>query len=86
MTNLLARGLLERIGSSDDRRAFELKLSIAGRKLFDELWPRLIAKESEILACLSRQERKQLAGILNKLESSFELPTTPHEEDRVNAR
>lgn len=86
VTNLLARGLLERIGSSDDRRAFELKLSIAGRKLFDELWPRLIAKESEILACLSRQERKQLAGILNKLESSFALPTTPHEEDRVNAR
>ena len=86
VTNLLARNLLERIESSDDRRAFELKLSATGRKLFDELWPRLLAKESEILSCLSQQECKQLAAILGKLESSFDLPTSPHEDDRVNAR
>lgn len=86
VTNLLERGLLARIGSSDDRRAFELKLSAAGRKLFDELWPRLVAKESEILSCLSHQERKQLAGILSKLESSFDLPTSSQEESRHNAR
>lgn len=82
VTNLLARGLLERIGSSDDRRAFELKLSRAGRKLFDELWPRLLAKEGEILSCLSPQERKQLAAILNKLETNFDLPTSSQEEAR----
>ncbi len=82
VTNLLARGLLERIGSSDDRRAFELKLSRAGRKLFDQLWPRLLAKEGEILSCLSAQERKQLAAILNKLETNFDLPTSSHEEAR----
>ncbi|OYU91265.1 MAG: MarR family transcriptional regulator [Bradyrhizobiaceae bacterium PARB1] len=81
VTNLLARGLLERIESSDDRRAFELKLSRAGRKLFDELWPRLVAKESEMLSCLSPQERKQLAVILNKLETNFDLPTSSQEED-----
>lgn len=82
VTNLLARGLLERIESSDDRRAYELKLSRAGRKLFDELWPRLLAKEGEILSCLSALERKQLAAILNKLETSFDLPTSSHEEAR----
>ncbi len=82
VTNLLARGLLERVGSSDDRRAFELKLSRAGRKLFDQLWPRLIAKEGEILSCLSQHEREQLAAILNKLETNLDLPTSSHEEAR----
>lgn len=82
VTNLLQRGLLERIGSSDDRRAFELRLSRAGRKLFDQLWPRLLAKEGEILSCLSAQERRQLAAILNKLETNFGLPTSSHEESR----
>ena len=86
VTNLLARDLLERIGSNDDRRAFELKLSAAGRKLFDELWPRLLAKESEILSCLSQQERKQLVGILGKLEASFDLPMSSREESRSSAR
>lgn len=86
VTTLLERKLIDRIESSDDRRAFELKLSAAGRKLFDELWPRLLGKESEILSCLSQQERKQLAGILGKLESSLDLPTSPYEQDGVNAR
>ncbi|QUS37886.1 MarR family transcriptional regulator [Tardiphaga alba] len=78
VTGLLERKLIERVESSDDRRAFELRLSSKGKALYEELIPRLLSKERDILACLTAQERKQFAQALDKIEEALDLVQTQH--------
>jgi DNA-binding MarR family transcriptional regulator len=78
VTTLLARALIERVENSDDRRAFELRLSGKGKALYDELIPRLLSKERDILSCLTAQERRDFARTLDKIEQSLELIQTRH--------
>lgn len=73
VTNLLERQLIERIENSDDRRAFELRLSSRGKALYDELVPRLLAKEQAILSGLTTRERDVFFSVLDKLERSLDL-------------
>ena len=73
MTTLLERELIERVENSDDRRAFELTLSPKGKALCDELIPRLLSKERDILSCLTAQELHAFAGALDKIEQSLDL-------------
>ncbi len=53
--------MVERVENEDDRREFRLRLTRKGRALYEELIPRLLRKEQEILSCLSAQERKDFA-------------------------
>jgi DNA-binding MarR family transcriptional regulator len=78
VTTLLARELIERVENSDDRRAFELRLSPKGKALYDELIPRLLSKEQDILSCLTAQERSNFARALDKIEQSLDLVQTRH--------
>ena len=78
VTTLLERELIERVENSDDRRAFELRLSRKGRTLYDELIPRLLSKERDILSCLSAQERSDFARALDKIEQSLDLVQATH--------
>ncbi|WP_398467305.1 MarR family winged helix-turn-helix transcriptional regulator [Tardiphaga sp.] len=73
VTALLERELIERVENSDDRRAFELRLSGKGKTLYDELIPRLLSKERDILSCLTAQERSEFARALDKIEQSLDL-------------
>ena len=52
--------MIERVENEEDRREFRLRLTRKGRALYEELIPRLLRKEQEILSCLSAQERKDL--------------------------
>lgn len=78
VTALLDRELIERVENSDDRRAFELRLSKKGSKLYHELIPRLLSKERDILSCLTAQERKDFAQALSKIERSLNLVQDKH--------
>ncbi|WP_398477279.1 MarR family winged helix-turn-helix transcriptional regulator [Tardiphaga sp.] len=78
VTTLLTRELIERVENSDDRRAFELRLSPKGKALYDELIPRLLSKEQDILSCLTAQERSNFARALDKIEQSLDLVQTRH--------
>jgi DNA-binding MarR family transcriptional regulator len=78
VTALLARELIERVENEDDRRAFELRLSAKGHALYEELIPRLLHKERDILSCLSAQERKDFAQALGKIERSLGLVQARH--------
>lgn len=78
VTALLARELIERVENEDDRRAFELRLSAKGIALYQELIPRLLHKERDILSCLTAQERKDFAAALGKIERSLDLVQTRH--------
>lgn len=85
VTALLKRRLVERVENEDDRREFRLRLTRKGRALYEELIPRLLHREQEILSCLSAKERKAFAGLLGKIEHSLDLVQTSREADQKEA-
>ena len=85
VTALLTRKLIERVENAEDRREFRLRLSRKGRALYEELIPRLLRRELEILSCLSQQERKTFGALLGKIEQSLALVQTSEEADAKGA-
>jgi DNA-binding MarR family transcriptional regulator len=82
VTALMEREIVERVENAEDRREFRLRLTRKGRALYEELIPRLLRKEQEILSCLSAQERKVFAGLLSKIENSLDLVQNSQESRR----
>ena len=85
VTALMERQLIERVENEDDRREFALRLTRKGTALYEELIPRLLRREQEILSCLSAPERKKLALLLGKIEKSLNLIQTSKEADAKDA-
>jgi len=85
VTSLLKRQIIERVENADDRREFRLQLTRKGATLYEELIPRLLRREQEILSCLSAQERKDFARLLGKIEQSLDLVQTSEEADAKEA-
>jgi DNA-binding MarR family transcriptional regulator len=85
VTTLMQRQIVERVENEEDRREFALRLTRRGKTLYQELIPRLLRKEQEILACLSVRERKELACLLGKIEKSLALVQTSREADAKEA-
>jgi DNA-binding MarR family transcriptional regulator len=85
VTGLMGRQVVERVENAQDRREFRLRLTRKGRALYEELIPRLLRKEQDILSCLSAQERKDFAALLGKVEKSLELVQTSQEADAKEA-
>jgi DNA-binding MarR family transcriptional regulator len=79
----MKRQMVERVENADDRREFRLRLTSNGTALYEELIPRLLRREREILSCLSAQERKSLALLLGKIEDSLDLV---RDSDRADAK
>jgi DNA-binding MarR family transcriptional regulator len=73
VTSLLEHGLIERVENTEDRREFRLRMTRKGQTLYEELIPRLLRREQEILSCLTAQERKEFARLLGKIEDSLDL-------------
>lgn len=76
VTSLTKRRLIERVANEDDRREFRLRMTRKGKALYEELIPRLLGRERKILACLSAEERKDLARLIGKLENGLGLIQT----------
>jgi DNA-binding MarR family transcriptional regulator len=85
VTSLMKRQIVERVENEDDRREFRLRLTRKGAALYEELIPRLLRREQEILSCLSAQERRDFARLLDKIEDSLELVQTSEEADAKEA-
>ena len=83
VTALLRRQLIERVENEDDRREYRLRMTRKGKELYEELIPRLLRKEQEILSCLSAQERKDFALMLGKIEKSLDLVQTSKEASKT---
>ena len=79
VTSLLKQGVIERVENEDDRREFDLRLSKKGRALYEQLIPRLLRKEADMLSCLSARERKEFAIALGKIEKGLGLVQTGDE-------
>ena len=85
VTSLMQRQIIERVENADDRREFRLRLTAKGATLYEELIPRLLRREQEILSALSPQERKDFARLLGKIEQSLDLVQTSEEADAKEA-
>ena len=85
VTSLMKRQMVERVENEDDRREFRLRLTRKGAALYEELIPRLLRKEQEILSCLSAQERRDFARLLGRIEQSLDLVQTSEEADAKEA-
>ena len=85
VTALMERQLVERVENEEDRREFRLRMTRKGDALYEQLIPRLLRKEQEILSCLSAREQKDLAAMLGKIEQSLELVQTSSEADAKQA-
>jgi DNA-binding MarR family transcriptional regulator len=85
VTALMRRQLVERVENEDDRREFRLRMTRKGNALYEQLIPRLLRKEGEILSCLSAQERKDFARLLGKIEGSLDLVQTSKEASKTGA-
>ena len=85
VTSLLKRQIIERVENAEDRREFRLQLTGKGATLYEELIPRLLRREQEILSCLSAQDRRDFARLLGKIEESLDLVQTSEEADAKEA-
>jgi DNA-binding MarR family transcriptional regulator len=81
VTALMQRQLVERVENEDDRREFRLRMTRKGRALYEELIPRLLRKERDIMSCLTANERASFAIALGKIEKSLDLVLTSKEAD-----
>ncbi len=85
VTTLMKRHLVERVENQDDRREFRLRMTAKGRALYQQLIPRLMRREQEILSCLSAQQRKDFARLLGRIEKSLGLVQTSKEAGKTEA-
>jgi len=70
---LQTRGLIERDVSGADKRAYVLKLTAAGRKLFRQLQPLVLAYEDELLSRMTAAGAKGLLRGVGALEKALGL-------------
>ena len=85
VTSLMQRQIVERVENADDRREFRLRLSRKGVALYEELIPRLLRKEQEILSGLSALERREFVRLLGKIEQGLDLVQTSEQADAKQA-
>lgn len=64
---LQRRGLVARAGDPGDRRLVLVSLTAAGERKIADLFPRFNAGESELVAMMTADERRQLADLLRRL-------------------
>jgi DNA-binding MarR family transcriptional regulator len=64
---MAARGLVERSPDPTHKKRQKLRLTPAGRTLFDRLWPQAQRAQAALLALLSRDERRALQQALDRL-------------------
>jgi DNA-binding MarR family transcriptional regulator len=70
---LESAGLIKRIPAPGDGRSLLVELTEGGRKLVDEIAPRHMANEEQLLSPLTAAEREILADLLAKLLGHFEM-------------
>jgi DNA-binding MarR family transcriptional regulator len=77
LRRLEERSLVRRIPSQEDRRSMLVGLTAKGRRLVEKAWREDMEIENEIVAGLSKQERKELARLLARLARIMEREIEP---------
>jgi DNA-binding MarR family transcriptional regulator len=77
---LLTRRLLKRETDKDDLRSYVLRLTPAGRAIFDETMPIMVDQQSAMLTALTEAEQRTLCELMDKLVIAS--PTWPIDLDQ----
>jgi DNA-binding MarR family transcriptional regulator len=72
LDRLEQRGYVKRRRDPDDRRGVLVELTEAGRRVLDQAVGANSGQEKELIANLTKQEQKVLAGLLKKLLAGLE--------------
>jgi MarR family transcriptional regulator, 2-MHQ and catechol-resistance regulon repressor len=84
---LEAKGLVERNRCNDDKRSFYVRLSAAGEKVFDEVFPIVVAQGKQLFAPLSDADFDQIDHSLGKLKQLIDngstCPTTQQQKEEI---
>ncbi len=72
VSSLLDDGRIQRDTDGDDRRKSVLRLSEAGRAVYDEVAPKALAYEQKLLDTLRPEERQALDRLLARMEQVTE--------------
>lgn len=64
---MVARGLVKRIINENDRRSIKAKITKDGRRIMEDVLPNSQVFSSEILNCLTKQEKKDFYELLSKV-------------------
>jgi DNA-binding MarR family transcriptional regulator len=75
LDRLERRGYVKRTRDPDDRRGVLVELTVAGRAVLDEAVNANSGREKDLVANLTRQEQKVLAGLLKKVLAGLEPGT-----------
>jgi DNA-binding MarR family transcriptional regulator len=67
------RGLIEAAQSTDDKRAYRLRLTAQGRKLFRELEPLVLDYERKLMDRLGEKDGRRLEKAISALEQALGL-------------
>jgi len=70
--DLVARGWVERIQDSNDRRAIEIRVTAAGDLALRDLLPELWVEYQQMLSCFTPDESQDLCRLLRKWLISLE--------------
>ena len=73
IAHLVELGLMERTSSTHDRREMQLRLSKAGRRMYQELVPLALERERTLLTCLNKDELRGFLLALEHLEQFLDL-------------
>lgn len=82
LRGLEEQGLIERAIDPDDKRAFRIRLSDAGRALVRATTPEHVRGLNDLVSGLSESEREQLTALLEKLAHSLAARVHPPEPER----
>jgi DNA-binding MarR family transcriptional regulator len=73
IAHLEEKGLMTRLTSPADRREMELKLTKAGRRLYEQLVPLALERERTLLSCMTKEQLRAFTGGLDRLETYLGL-------------
>lgn len=73
IVHLEEKGLMTRATSPADRREMELRLTQAGRGLYEELVPLALERERALLSCMSKEQLRAFTTGLDRLETYLGL-------------
>lgn len=76
LDRLERRGYVKRTRHPEDRRGVLVELTEAGEDVLDQAVSANTGRETDLLANLTKQEQKALAGLLKKLLAGLEPTTT----------
>ena len=73
IAHLEEKGLMTRVTSPADRREMELRLTQAGRRLYEELVPLALEREQTLLSCMTKEQLRAFISGLDRLETYLGL-------------